>query len=67
MCQGFSHFSAFLHHFISAKLAESSIRLNRSNESGWLRINHYAAGGQFGYSSESTQKELSNEYQHDKV
>ena len=26
MCQGFSNFSGFLHHFISAKLATSSIR-----------------------------------------
>ena len=28
MCQGSSQFPAFLHHFVSAKLANSSIRLN---------------------------------------
>ena len=28
MCQGFSHFSDILHHFVSAKLATSSIRVN---------------------------------------
>ena len=28
MCQGFSHFSGFLHHFVLAKLATSSIRVN---------------------------------------
>ena len=28
MCQGFSHFSGFLHHFVMAKLATSSIRVN---------------------------------------
>ena len=27
MCQGFSHFSASLHHFVLAKLANSSIRV----------------------------------------
>ena len=27
MCQGFSHFSFFLHHFVTAKLATSSIRV----------------------------------------
>ena len=27
MCQGFSHFSGFLHHFVLAKLATSSIRV----------------------------------------
>ena len=27
MCQGFSHFSGFLHQFILAKLATSSIRV----------------------------------------
>ena len=30
MCQGYSHFSGFLHHFILAKLATSSIRVNCS-------------------------------------
>ena len=29
MCQGFSHFSAFLHHFVLAKLATSSIKVNK--------------------------------------
>ena len=28
MCQGFSHFSCFLHHFVMAKLATISIRVN---------------------------------------
>ena len=27
MCQGFGHFSGFLHHFVLAKLATSSIRV----------------------------------------
>ena len=27
MCQGFSHFSGFVYHFIKAKLANSSIRV----------------------------------------
>ena len=27
MCQGFSNFSVFLHHFVLAKLATSSIRV----------------------------------------
>ena len=27
MCQGFKHFSGFLHHFVLAKLATSSIRV----------------------------------------
>ena len=27
MCQGFSNFSGFLHHFVLAKLATSSIRV----------------------------------------
>ena len=31
ICQGFSHFSGFLHHLVSAKLATSSIRVNDSN------------------------------------
>ena len=30
MCQGFSHFSGFLHHFVLAKLATSSIRVKKS-------------------------------------
>ena len=39
MCQSFSHFSGFLHIFVLAKLATSSIRVNRLNRSlqhGWL-------------------------------
>ena len=28
MCQGFSHFPGFLHHFVMAKLATSSIKVN---------------------------------------
>ena len=28
MCQGFSHFSTFLHRFVLAKLATSNIRVN---------------------------------------
>ena len=31
MCQGFSHFSVFLHHFVLAKLATNSIRVKRKN------------------------------------
>ena len=31
MCQGFKHFSAFLHHFVLAKLATSSIGV-KSND-----------------------------------
>ena len=27
MCQGFSHFSGFLHHFVSATLATTSIKV----------------------------------------
>ena len=30
ICQGFSHFSVFLHHFVLAKLAASSIALKHS-------------------------------------
>ena len=29
MCQGFSHFSDVLHHFVFAKLATSSVRVNK--------------------------------------
>ena len=29
MCQGFSHFSCFMHHIVLAKLATTSIRVNR--------------------------------------
>ena len=29
MCHGFSHFSAFLHYFVLAKLATSSIRVEK--------------------------------------
>ena len=29
MCQGFSHFSGSLHHFVLGKLATSSIRVKR--------------------------------------
>ena len=32
MCQGFSHFSVFLHHFEKAKLAASSIRVIRRDD-----------------------------------
>ena len=28
MCQGFSHFSGVLHHFVLAKLATTGIRVN---------------------------------------
>ena len=39
MCQGFSHFTGFLHHFVLAKLAISSIRvktyLNMKVELDW--------------------------------
>ena len=31
MCQGFSYFSGFLHNFVLAKLATSSIRVNPIN------------------------------------
>ena len=30
MCQGFGHFSGFLHHFVLAELAISSIRVNQT-------------------------------------
>ena len=30
MCQGFSHFSDFLHHFVLAKLATTSIRVKQA-------------------------------------
>ena len=30
ICKGFIHFSGLLHHFILAKLATSSIRVNRN-------------------------------------
>ena len=74
MCQGFSHFKAFLQSFVKAKLTTSSIR-----------VNPYAAGDKFvqykmmhkiskiietlanWYSSESAQRDLSNEYQYDRV
>ena len=33
MCQGFSHFSGFLHHFVMTNLATSSIKdLSRKNQ-----------------------------------
>ena len=32
MCQGFSHFAAFLHYFVLAKLASSIIRVNNHNK-----------------------------------
>ena len=31
MCQGFSHFSVFLHHFVVPKLATSGIRVKESS------------------------------------
>ena len=31
MCQGFSHFLGFLHNFVLAKLATSSVRVNQVN------------------------------------
>ena len=64
MCQSFGHFSGFLHKFVLAKLATTSI---------WV-YNPYAGGGQYkimqktfkitetlanGYSSEITQRGLS--------
>ena len=36
MCQGFSHFSGFLHHLILAKLATSSIRVNPFILTAWV-------------------------------
>ena len=33
VCQGFSHFSAFLHHFVLAKFATTSIRVDMNTSS----------------------------------
>ena len=47
MCQCFSHFPVFLHHFVLAKLATSSIRVNVTFDIGWTynssnRVQHYS-------------------------
>ena len=39
MCQGFSHFSGFLHNFVLAKLATSSISVKAHFENVFLEIN----------------------------
>ena len=53
MYQGFSHFSGFLHHFVLAKLASSSIRVNVMIYKSWdllffgqLTINPWLSAGQ---------------------
>ena len=38
MCQGFSHFKVFLHHFVLAKLATSSIRGNDVGKTGEVNL-----------------------------
>ena len=39
ICQGFSHFSGFLRHFVLAKLDTSSIRVNTPSEWVWFKMN----------------------------
>ena len=34
MCQGFSHFAGFLHHFVLVKLAINSIRVKIADDAG---------------------------------
>ena len=48
LCQGFSHFSAFLCHFVLAKLATSSIRVNTHK----LYIGAQCQGGPMVWKSE---------------
>ena len=38
ICQGFSHFKVFLHHFVLAKLATSSIRGNDVGKTGEVNL-----------------------------
>ena len=38
MCQGFSHFSGFLHHCVLAKLATSSIKVKHYLRIEWKKI-----------------------------
>ena len=38
MCQGFSHFSRFLHHVVMAKLATSSIRFKTATRFTWMNL-----------------------------
>ena len=60
ICHGFSHFSAFFpHHIVLNKLATSIL-----NDAKKLKMTETLANG---YSSESTQRELFNEYQYDRV
>ena len=39
ICQGFNHFAGFLHHFVLAKLATSSIRIKQKENSKHLEKN----------------------------
>ena len=41
MCQGFSHFSGFLHHSVLAKLATSSIRVEKVPGVYYIHSHHY--------------------------
>ena len=40
MCQGFSHLSGFLHHFVLTKLATSSIRLRYHSKCEFVCFSH---------------------------
>ena len=40
MCQGFSHFSGFLHHFVLAKLTTSSIRVKDNQLDVKFNLDH---------------------------
>ena len=74
MCQGFIHFQGFLHHFVLAKLATSSIRVNPSNTEStfvqstrtqrfWKTIETLSCW----YSLDSSCRALSDEYPYARV
>ena len=63
MCQGFSHFSVFLHHFVMAKLATNTIRVKQDNAKKLKMTPNLKCW----YSSDRTLQELPNEHQHDRV
>ena len=44
ICQGFSHFSGFSHHFVSAKLATTSIRVKESSFSSKTILDYKKEG-----------------------
>ena len=44
MCQGFSHFSGFLHHFLLAKVATSSIRVNSAQQCSLMSYSLFFTG-----------------------